>query len=98
MIRGDLTNGITDLLPTTSMLPGPMPAVAVLFDVDDSSATVFDEIEDVFATEAILLHDLWTIAFNDNIGLFDKFQELETVLFVLEMQMGCPFSYKSMLA
>jgi len=56
-----VTNRITDLLPTRSMRPGTMPAVAVFADVDDAMLTVLDEVEDGLAAEAEFFHDagLW---------------------------------------
>lgn len=95
---GVCTYCVADLLPAASMLPGAVPAVAVLFDVDDSSTAVFDEREDVFAAEAVFLHDFGAVAFNDHVGFFDEVEEFEAVLFVFNVQVGGPFAWGPMLA
>lgn len=86
------TNGITNLLPPAAMLPRPIPAVAVLLDVNDAPAASFDELEDLLTAQAVLLHHLRAIAFDHNISFFDQLEKFEAVRFILEVQMRCPFA------
>ena len=77
------TYSVTNLLPATSMSPRSIPAVAILSNMDNTSVSTLDKLEDVFSAEPIPCHGAWSIAFYDNIRILDQLSQRLAILGVL---------------
>lgn len=60
--------------------------------MDNTSISVFDQVEDVLSSKTILFHHTWAVSFHDDIGVFDEFDKLQTVCFILQVEGAIPFA------
>src|ERR1700742_4554057 len=75
------------------MMPRSVPAVAILPHMDNAPASLLHQLKDILPRETIPGHGTWTVSFNDNIGILDKFcQSLAVFRILLKIEMSIPFS------
>lgn len=90
--RAKPTYRIADLLPSTAMGPGSMPAVAVFANMDDSALTILDQVEYLFPSKAKTVHHTWPVTVYNHVGLGNKLSQSLSTGLILEMQVAVPFA------